>query len=59
MRSPQGDEWWWIWVVVTGIEFGWMWWLHQSQNRISSDIKEHPTEVVVMESIVMNEEVEE
>ena len=59
MRTPQGEEWWWIWVVITAIEFGWMWWIHNSQKKISTDIKEHPTEVVVVESIVVNEELNE
>ena len=59
MWTPEGDEWWLIWVFVTWIEFAWMGWLHNSQKKISTDIKDHPTGVVVMESIVMNEEVEE
>ena len=50
MWSPQGDEWWWIWVFITIIEFAWMGWLHQSQNKISTDIKENPSEVIVVES---------
>ena len=59
MRPPQGDEWWLIWVFVTWIEFAWMAWLHNSQKKITSDIKENPTEVVVMESIVVSEDDED
>tara|TARA_R110000824_G_scaffold5793_7_gene26658 strand:+ start:7687 stop:7866 length:180 start_codon:yes stop_codon:yes gene_type:complete len=58
MRIPQDNEWWWIWVVTTVIEFGWMWWIHKSQGRISSDIRANPAEIVVMESIVVNEELD-
>jgi hypothetical protein len=59
MRSPQGDEWWWIWSGVSVIEFAWFWGLHKLQGQISTNIKEHPMEVVVMESIVVNEDLEE
>ena len=51
MWTPHGEQWWWIWVFVTIIEFGWMFWLHQSQNKISIDIKDNPSEVIVVETV--------
>jgi len=59
MWVPEGEEWWLIWVFVTWIEFAWMGWLHNSQKKISTNIKDHPTEVVVVESIIMNEDIGE